>query len=574
MPNVDGIMIREAGDTKFSFYPGTSTSYPPEPDIEVRLAGPATNLAGIIQETAPARVSDPVLSGSAVLGGTLTRQSPGVVTGNPLPEMGSPLWAMRADSNAAAQIIESASGETLSVDDAVFDVGHQIRTGTRFANSQGEITLWSNWVVVAAVPQITAEPLTLTAGQPATIRFNTAVDTVTVAQGSTTLTATRVGNTNDWTFTPATTEPVTIGATKAGWMAYSATITPAAAPAAFGQTSGNRMAITGVTDGTPAITYTSATPDEWDGDYAIPTLAALADGPRAVIPPRITGTPAVGETVSLDLGLTASLDQTEPSAAWEWPDGSIGDSYVVRDEDQGTSVSLDVVFTDSRGSRTISTNALAVPAAPVQTAWWDPLVDAHPGSADIDLLNDRARINGVTYATLAAARTAGAIIVNANGSDTIPVTIPASVTLAVHGVYGAADNIDKYMCALDDGADGDLLDNLIPVMQIGSGGSSYRLQGGSWRNGTKTIGVLAPTSGQAGEAFRTAFRIKSGGVAVAQSGTLGTTSTYAFTMPTVTTLVLENASTGDKAWLGPKGRVIFVNGDIDNAALTALSTGA
>lgn len=380
MPDIpiDGVVYSLDGGETYRFRQGTGDfsatdiAVDPTPWI-ARAAGPALEGSTLAALTAPARVSDPVLSGSAVLGGTLTRQSPGVVTGNPPPEMGSPLWAMRADSNAAAQIVESASGETMSVDDAVFDVGHQIRTGTRFWNSQGEITLWSPWVEVTEVPQITAEPFTLTAGQSTTIRFNTAVNTVTVAQGSTTLTATRVGTTNDWTVIPATTEPVAIGATKAGWKEYSATITPAAALANIIKTQSNRLQFENVDQNTPPEPLTMTGP--YAGTRPV-DFASMASGPVFHVNPSQTWTGEPGDPITFDEGLVLNFESAGPviMSVDMYVDATLKQGvgaadYIRTDNDAGKTITRRVVLEDNKGVRPpYITNGIAIPAAAIPAA--------------------------------------------------------------------------------------------------------------------------------------------------------------------------------------------------------------
>lgn len=511
-------------------------------------------------QQAPSVTAPPTITGNTTVGSILTRTA-GTATGIPAPTR-STVWLRNGT------ILDGQTGNTL--DTAGFAAADAITTRDDWTNSQGTATGTSDPWVLTVQPAITATPPALTAGQQATITFNLAPDSVTITQGSATLAITGTGTSRS--FTPLTTEPVSITALKDGYTAYSAPgLTVQPAPAAFGQTSGNRMAITGVTDGTPAITYTSATPDEWDGDYAIPTLAALADGPRAVVPPRITGTPAVGETVSLDLGLTASLDQVEPDAAWEWPDGSIGDSYVVRDEDQGTSVSLDVVFTDSRGSQTITTNALAVPAAPVVAAWWDPAVDLYAGSVHIDYENNRARINGVTYTTLAAARTATAM--TANGAwDKVPITTGASYAFAARVILPAdapAGNT-RYAIALDDGADGSASDNIAFIEQNVNDGQGYAqmshnvLAGASRVSATNKAGVSRTVP------VRSAIRCKAGAYAWSVNGSLASASTNAGAPPVCTEMIVGNRNDGARAWTGTILEAIYINGDLDDAQLNAL----
>lgn len=357
MAEVDGVVV-SLDEQNWTFHKGPNvTGYPENTDLKVRLAGPIVEIRTLPGLKAPSVITIPSISGNTTVGSILSRTA-GLASGDPVPSR-TTLWLR---NNI---VIEGMNGDTL--DTSEFEVGDIITTRdvwTNVINGEDQVALGtsSQWIL-SETPTITASPITLTAGQQATIQFNTAPDTVTVAQGNTTLTATRVGNTNDWTFTPLTSDPVSIGATKAGWVAYSATITPASAPAAFAKTSNERMVFLGVTESTPAITYTSTSPDEWDGDYTIPSLTVLSTGPAPVVPPRIKGTPAVGQKLDLDKGLIASLNQQEPSMAWEWPDGSVAESYVVRSQDQGTTVDLDVSLTDMQGTRVVTTNSLVVPAS-------------------------------------------------------------------------------------------------------------------------------------------------------------------------------------------------------------------
>ncbi|MGN7869537.1 hypothetical protein, partial [Paracoccus sp. 22332] len=353
----DGVVVSLDGGETYRFHDGSGSftiadlAESPTPYI-ARAAGPAFEGSTLAALKAPARVSDPVLSGSAVLGGTVTRQSPGVVTSNPPPEMGPPLWAMRADSNAAAQIIQGASGETLFVDDAVFDVGHQIRTGTRFFNSQGEITLWSNWVEVTQIPTLQAAitPDPLVAGQPASVTFNTAIDgPPTIAQGQTAITATRVGQMNEWTFTPVAAGALIIAATADGYASSPWTFEVSPALPDLIVTPSSIFAIANVDAGSEPETLALSSPTapsemmgEWEIDFA-----PLVFGPVLLRDPYITGTPAVGETMTLHLPPPLSLVAgPEPIFDWSWPDGSKGKTYVNRAEDAGVPYDVDVTLTD------------------------------------------------------------------------------------------------------------------------------------------------------------------------------------------------------------------------------------
>lgn len=140
-------------------------------------------------------------------------------------------------------------------------------------NLEAEATIdWS----VSAQPVLTATPPALTAGQQASITFNTLPDTVTVTQGGTILPSQRVGSTNEYTFTPTSGQTVSITATKDGWAAYSAPSLPVdatwlATPAQGGLTI-NAMPtvqrLTG-TGGTGSISVTGTT----TGGGTAPNLA-------------------------------------------------------------------------------------------------------------------------------------------------------------------------------------------------------------------------------------------------------------------------------------------------------------
>lgn len=220
--------------------------------------------------------------------------------------------------------------------------------------------------VLTVLPTITAEPFILTAGQQATIRFNTAVDTVTVAQGNTTLTTTRVGSTNDWTFVPATAEPVAIGATKDGWKEYSATITPAGALPDIIKTATNTLQLVNVDENTPPFDLTMT--GRYAGTRTV-TPADMADGPVFHVSPSQSGTAAVGEELTLDPGLvlnfasagTAIVSYTLLVDGTERPVN--GTTYTVQSGDEGKSLAWELEAEDGNGPRTFTTNAIAIPGS-------------------------------------------------------------------------------------------------------------------------------------------------------------------------------------------------------------------
>ena len=290
MPEVEGLMIKEAGQERYSFHPGTNVPYPPEADVEVRLAGPATNLSGIAVKSAPAELSLPQIIGNGRIGDTFTRQSAGSASGSPAPEKGSPIWARRASGQSTWVVIDGASGETYTAGDDLFDEGDDLRSGTPFTNSEGSITLWSLPIKLSAVPQITASFDLQPAGQQSSITFNVAIDgSPTIAQGSTSVTATRVGTTNQWTFTAPVEGPISFAATKAGYTAFSdatRTVAPALSSIQLGYVGTIPVLASIAGDpGTEPVNITSTT-------YGTKTYqmgdALYADGPIWLEKPVIT----------------------------------------------------------------------------------------------------------------------------------------------------------------------------------------------------------------------------------------------------------------------------------------------
>ena len=348
----------------------TATGLKGNTAYKVRPVGPEFEVTTLAALAAPGRVSDPVLSGSAVLGGTLTRQSPGVVTGNPQPEMGPPLWAMRADSNAAAQIIQGSSGETLSVDGVIFSLQNHIRTGTRFFNSQGEITLWSNWVEVTQIPtlQATITPDPLVAGEDFEIVFNPAPDTVSPP--------TLVRDADDprrYTGTAPDSGTLAIGATKAGYQPWSQTYTYDPAPVVL------PAEIVVESNGTMSIEIPDGVSKPFDvqiaGDVVtLDTAAYTPNGdPVGLDNPDIAGTGGDGEvlTVQSRALFAGHVDAGEIAIVGGWyrNDTDVGDTDTSYTQDDAVDGDQTLTFretaTNTAGSAVAVSNGVLCPAAEI-----------------------------------------------------------------------------------------------------------------------------------------------------------------------------------------------------------------
>ena len=120
-----------------------------------------------------------------------------------------------------------------------------------------------------------------------------------------------------------------------------------------------------IDDGVVTLTLTS--PAIYAGTYTVDSTA-LASGPVNIVPPVLSGTPAVGETLTLTPGLWVyDAAAGTPVVTYPAPAGltldTDGASYVVQPEDAGTALSVTERATDSNGTRTVQSNGLAVPSS-------------------------------------------------------------------------------------------------------------------------------------------------------------------------------------------------------------------
>lgn len=216
---------------------------------------------------------------------------------------------------------------------------------------------------VSAQPTITAtvSPNPLVAGQPGTITFNTAPDAVT---GNVTFTGT--GTTRSFTAPSDDTVNVTIGATKAGYTAFSGVFDVSPAAPQITTTSANTAQISNIDTTTQPFSLTMTGP--YAGTRTV-TPSQMADGPVFHVAPSQSGTGAVGSEVLLDLGLVLNFASAGTAiVTWRLLIGGVewqanGTSYTIAEADQGKSLVWEVTAEDANGERTIQTNAIAVPSA-------------------------------------------------------------------------------------------------------------------------------------------------------------------------------------------------------------------
>lgn len=379
MPDIHAFIIKKATDpdTAWRIEPVVGgqvniSGLTPGTKYRGRAAGPEMDLETLASTalSAPELIPGsplPAISGSTLVGSTLTRAFTGEFSGNPTPQKQA-LWGEKKAGATEITVIPGQNGESFTAASANYSAWDEIFTGTRAYNSEGEVIVWSEAWTLTEQPTITAEPFTLTAGQPTTIRFNTSVETVTAAQGSTTLTATRVGTTDDWNITPITADPVIIGATKDGWKEYSATITPAGALPTIIKTDAKRLQFFNVNENTPDEPFTMTGP--YAGTRPV-DFAAMASGPVFHVNPSQSWTGEPGDPITFDEGFVLNFESAGPVIMsvdlyvdTTLKQGVGAADYVYTGNDAGKTITRRVVLEDNKGVRPpYITNGIAIPAA-------------------------------------------------------------------------------------------------------------------------------------------------------------------------------------------------------------------
>ncbi|MDZ7906347.1 MAG: sialate O-acetylesterase [Cypionkella sp.] len=313
------------------------------------------------------------------------------------------------------------------------------------------------------------------------------------------------------------------------------------------------------------------------GDRAFPALAAAASWQTVV--PGVPAAPVVGA----GRGVTITVPSPVPPAfvierraagdtgAWTeqlaFPEVHVvpGATFDVTVEGNGDT---DVRLRARSFAGTSGPSATVQIVAPVD-AWYHPKATVH-----LDYQNDRAFVNGAEYASLAAARTAGAVV-QTGGIDRVPVTPAASFALAGTGITAAAaltQNVPRYLAALDNGATGSGIDHLVLLSEAQSGVHPELFNIAMFRNSASQIPDIPSTATSKptarDTAIRMAVRVKLNSTISSMDGiTLGTDT--ACTVPTLTQLVVANRHDGTRAWGGTVHQVLFINEEITEAELNA-----
>ncbi|VDS08853.1 hypothetical protein PARHAE_02038 [Paracoccus haematequi] len=235
----------------------------------------------------------------------------------------------------------------------------------------------------APILQATIAPDPLVAGQPASVTFSVPIDgPPTIAQGQTAITATRVGTTNEWTFTPVAAGALIIAATAAEYASSPWTFDVQPALPTLVTRSDNTARIENVNPTTDPFDLEIVTPARYAGERTV-TPSEFSDGPVAHVPLTFTGTADVGQALTGDLGLWLTL-ANDMSLEPVWVrrltansgdefvpiSGATGTTYTVGSGDQGYTIRFGGQAEDANGDRLVLSEAQAV--IPAAVGWYAP----------------------------------------------------------------------------------------------------------------------------------------------------------------------------------------------------------
>lgn len=188
---------------------------------------------------------------------------------------------------------------------------------------------------------------------------------------------------------------------------------------------------------------------------------------------------------------------------------------------------------------------------------------------DIDYQYDRAYINGVTYDSIAAAVSAGALTVDGTHSYvTLGASLGTSYTLAAKGLCSAAQAGAGMVALLDDGNDGTANDEAVRLW-FSAGTPSQSWTANIFHLGVTSLNIQTGTT-SAGAAFRMAARCKtSSGVFYYNGVSQGTSGSVV--LPTgINTLNIGDRWAKDTPFNGTIYRVAVIDADLNDTQVGAI----
>ncbi|MBM3298794.1 MAG: hypothetical protein FJY85_02425 [Deltaproteobacteria bacterium] len=578
MPEVNGIIIKKASETQWDLRPGTGNfnvlGLDPNTNYQARLVGPQVDLKTLASTapSAPARVSDPQITGTGLIGDTITLAATGSVSGVPTPNPGAPIWQYRIDENASWETISGQAGNTYTPTSGSVTAGGRIRAGVPYTNDSGTITLWSNELELSEMPQITAVLNLNPVDQQSQITFNTDIKGLpTITQGQTVVPVVRDGTTNRWLFIARAQGPISFTAIKDGWKTFNLNATVDSALSALVERDYEIM-LQGDPGSEPVI---FEEPQEYAGSYVTPD-SSLTNGMANLVEAVVSRS---GDAVTTTRDPLFTWDDSiEPiQFGHAYYRGTTALDATLIEGTEGVAIyTVDPVldggkniyrrdWMEGAGSDSelaVFSNGIAV-AAPAN--WWVP-----DSIVDVDFQNNRARINGVSYASIEAARTANAIKTSPTGVDYSDVSgLGTSYVLAAKGIT-ADVNQTQILAALDDGDDGITNDEIVYVGRHFAN-NEYRAAlfsqaGNSSRLGSITSPLLSTSS-----PVRMAVRAKSGNYYGMVNGVAGASSAASGALPAVNRVAYGKRSVASElSWTGAVHRVVVINADLTNDQINAL----
>ena len=176
----------------------------------------------------------------------------------------------------------------------------------------------------------------------------------------------------------------------------------------------------------------------------------------------------------------------------------------------------------------------------------------------LDYERDRAYIDGVEYASFAAARTAGAVV-QTNGIDRVDITslVGSSYTFAATGITHSATVVGqayRYLATLEGPSN-----DLVFFAQFNDGGFAKLGAQVVDANVDQTAAALKTSSGAGlSSAVSYAMRVAANDIAVSFNNAAVQTDTSA-SVPTPTMIVVGNRDNETRPWLGSVNRVVVTN---------------
>ena len=428
--------------------------------------------------------------------------------------------------------------------------------------------LWVEQVINFSTNKLHTVVPELVAGEEAVLVFNAVPDSVTITQGTVSLTVNGTDETR--TFTPLTTETITIGASKAGFGPFSGVFNVAPPLSVLLVRDRELVVDNEPTANRPldivepvrfAMTGINIAPDQY------------TNGKKIIASPVIVQTDGV--VTATRGGLFSWREEIEPvffghdyrrgatpQTATLIPNTADVDSYTTNTElDGGQNVYRRDWISSQNGLLETFSNAIAVASG---AGWWinDPAL-----LVDIDYVNNRARINGVNYNSIAAAESAGAIKTS-KGLKFVDVGTVKPFTLLASGLCVRDSTKEQVLVSLDDGEDGNPSDNHYTYfVNTSAKGLVYAQTNGSVVASAQTTSSF--TGGSTFTAATTARTTSPHGYFILGNETFTDTS---IPFPTnISRLCLGGRSDAPNSfWQGTMKRVVLINAPKTDAELAAL----